>query len=891
MPRKPNDTDTMLREAASALSPVDFAAVMEEMPRGIVIFDAEDRLLYCNAAYRNILGESADLLVPGVTFEGICRGAADRGHIRGLDEAGKAQWIKERVARHQTCGAPFEENLGSGRVLMTQEIRLSNGGILGIRADVTELHQRHQDLLNSLSDGFAIFDSQDRLVFWNDRYADFCNGLPNIPRFGVTFEEIARARADNGWYDPDRPASSSKEQIVAARMAEHTAGAGETVLKLKDGRWLLVRDRRSADGSYAVAATDVTAIKDREAALRASQERFRALLEVSSDWFWETDTEHRFALVERGTKLFGLARIDHIIGRRRWEMHDDATDPASWDQHIADLEARRPFRQFRFARLRAGDRLRHYEISGEPFYDADGNFAGYRGTGTEVTDRVDAEQSAASARAQLEAAIESLEEAFAIFDRDDRLVLVNTKWRQIYQVIDEQIRPGLSFEEHVTLSVRAGMIPDAMGREEEWIRWRCREVRRDGTKIIRQFSDGRWLIVSDYRSRDGSTVCVYTDISDIKHNEERLAELAMIAERSDNGILTTDRDGAITWINEALTRMTGYTLEDVRGKTPFETFFQGAQTDHESVTALKTARAEGRSYDVEALNFRKDGSPIWLHLSATPIRDANGAVIKWLTISRDITRQQQANQALADARDEAERASSAKSTFLANMSHELRTPLNAIIGFSEVMMEETFGPLGADRYRQYAKGIHESGSHLLGLINDILDFSKAGAGLLKLDEQTVDAAAVVAEAVQVMQARADNGGVDLQVVLPDHPVLVQGDPRKLRQILLNLLSNAVKFTSAGGHVAVSLNVTDDDSVLLQVSDTGIGIASEDIPKAFVAFSQIDNRLSRQYQGTGLGLPLTRKLAELHDGTVDLESTPGKGTVATVRLPPERLVRL
>lgn len=883
--------ESALRDLAAALPPADFAQVVEEMSAGIIIFDAEDRLLYCNPLYREILGESAELLVPGVRFEDICRGAADRGHISGLDEAGKARWVAERVAQHQACGAPFEEILGSGRVLMTQEIRLSNGGILGIRTDISSLRDRHQDLLNSVSDGFAIFDPKDRLIFWNTRYEDFCDGLPGIPRLGVTFEEILRSRAANGWYRSEGPATQGTEELIAGRMAEHKAGGGESVLQLKDGRWLLVRDRRSADGSYAVVATDITAIKDREAALRASQDRFRALLEVSSDWFWETDSEHRFTLIERGTKLFGVARIDHLLGLRRWELTDDATDPALWEQHMADLHARRPFRQFRFARLRVGNRLRHYEISGEPFWNDDGGFAGYRGTGTDITARVDAEQSAATARAQLEAAIESLEEAFAIFDRDDRLVLVNSKWREIYSVIGDHLQPGLTFEEHVRLSAHAGMIPEAIGREEDWVRWRCCEVGRDGSKQIRQFSDGRWLIVTDYRSRDGSTVCVYTDITDIKRNEERLAELAMIAERSDNGILTTDRDAAITWVNEGLTRMTGFTLDDVRGKTPFDAFFQGPDIDLESIAELKQARAEGRSYDVEVLNYRKDGSAIWLHLTATPIRDAGGAVIKWLTISRDITRQRQATQALSDARDEAERASSAKSSFLANMSHELRTPLNAIIGFSEVMMEETFGPLGADRYRQYAKGIHESGSHLLGLINDILDFSKAGAGLLKLDEQMLDAGAVVTETVHVMRARADNGGIDLQVVLPEEPVLLQGDSRKLKQILLNLLSNAVKFTSAGGHVAVSLEVAGDGGVMLHVSDTGIGMAPEDVPKAFVAFGQIDNRLSRQYQGTGLGLPLTRKLVELHGGTVELDSAPGKGTVATVRLPPERLVRL
>jgi signal transduction histidine kinase len=243
---------------------------------------------------------------------------------------------------------------------------------------------------------------------------------------------------------------------------------------------------------------------------------------------------------------------------------------------------------------------------------------------------------------------------------------------------------------------------------------------------------------------------------------------------------------------------------------------------------------------------------------------------------------------LLDALEQANVANRAKSEFLAAMSHELRTPLNAIIGFAEMMHQQLLGPLGDVRYVEYADAVHNSGQHLLEIINDVLDLAKIEAGKAEVLDEQVDAGQVVTAALRMIHDRAESGGVSIGSSIDPRIRGLIVDRRKLLQILVNLLSNAVKFTPSGGRVWVNGKLEDDGSLALDVSDTGIGMAESDIPRALSPFGQIDSALSRKFDGTGLGLPLTKRLVDLHGGTLDIVSAVGVGTTVTVRLPPERV---
>jgi signal transduction histidine kinase len=255
------------------------------------------------------------------------------------------------------------------------------------------------------------------------------------------------------------------------------------------------------------------------------------------------------------------------------------------------------------------------------------------------------------------------------------------------------------------------------------------------------------------------------------------------------------------------------------------------------------------------------------------------------------TTQQTLEQTSADltaALDAAEAASKSKSVFLASMSHELRTPLNAVLGFSETMQMETFGPLGSDRYKEYLGHIRDSGTHLLSLINDVLDLSRLDAVQTELCEEVFDLPELIAEALRMVMDQAQQAELALSTDIGYGLPGLKADKRRIKQVLINLLSNALKFTPAGGRVQVSARLT-DTGLALAVADNGIGIAPEDISTALERFGQVDSRLERKYEGSGLGLPLSKQLAELHGGELVLESAAGAGTTVTVHLPRERLV--
>ncbi len=367
-------------------------------------------------------------------------------------------------------------------------------------------------------------------------------------------------------------------------------------------------------------------------------------------------------------------------------------------------------------------------------------------------------------------------------------------------------------------------------------------------------------------------------------SEQRFRDFAEVAS---DWFWETNSDGRLTYVSGRAVDGNAGDAGSYIGKTLLE-LCRGDPAEEKWQRHLATLAARRNFRDLSYSTARPDGGEQFWSISGTPVYDHAGGFIGYRGTGSDISREVLAQRSLRHSKEQAETASRAKSEFLANMSHELRTPLNAILGFAEIIRDRLLGPV-ADRYAEYAQDIHSSGTHLLGIINDILDLSKVEAGRIDLVEEIVDVQGIVRSVVLLLRERVATAELALKVELPDPVLLIRADERKLKQVLMNLLSNAVKFTPPGGEIRVGVRVESERGLVIEVRDNGIGIAAEDIARALSPFGQVDSRLSRRYEGTGLGLPLARALTELHGGVLELDSAPGRGTAVRIVLPPDRLV--
>jgi PAS domain S-box-containing protein len=373
----------------------------------------------------------------------------------------------------------------------------------------------------------------------------------------------------------------------------------------------------------------------------------------------------------------------------------------------------------------------------------------------------------------------------------------------------------------------------------------------------------------------------------LRRLEEENHELKAVLDTATDGVLVLDRAGRVLSANRSAEALFGYEaahFTELSFGDLFAPESRRAVLDHlDRLSRERGARVldAGR----EAIGRVKQGGLVPLYVTMGRIEGGD----KLCVVLRDMTAWKRTEEDLINARQEAEKASTAKSEFLAKISHEIRTPLNAIIGFSEVMMDERFGPVGNDRYRQYLKDIHSSGGHLISLLNDLLDLSKIEAGKLELTFVSVDLNMLVQQCVAIMQEQANRERVIIRTSLPPNLPAIVADARSVRQIALNLLSNSIKFTGAGGQVIVSTAVNDDNEVALRVRDTGVGMSEKELQTALEPFRQISTAVRRTSGGSGLGLPITKALAEANHARFSISSQVDDGTLVEVAFPATRVL--
>ena len=507
-----------------------------------------------------------------------------------------------------------------------------------------------------------------------------------------------------------------------------------------------------------------------------------------------------------------------------------------------------------------------------------------------TAERERAEAAVRQMQARLTDAIESISQGFALFDPEDRLIVCNSRYREIlYPDLGADITPGMSFEAIIRRAAEGGRIEAAEDRIDAWVAERLAQHRDPGAPILQHRADGRWIQVTERRTHDGGIVAVYSDITDLKRAEQALHE-------------SVERyDLAMRGANEGLWDWNATT--DQLHISPRFKELSGLETEATSIRSgewmanLHPDDAEQYRQDIRAQlrgdteflssEYRirgADGAERWVLVRGLAVRDASGRVYRMVGSLGDITARKQAEIALQSAMQQAEEANRTKSKFLANMSHELRTPLNAVIGITE-MLKEDAEDLGQNDFLEPLDRIHRAGNHLLHLINEILDLSKIEAGRLELHIEEVDVGALIQDVATTAEALAARNGNRLEVRCPADVGTMHTEPMRVRQIILNLLSNACKFTEKGEvTLTVERDRPDGAWFTFTVADSGIGMTAEQMAKVFEEFSQADSSTTRRYGGTGLGLAISRRLCHLLGGSIAVDSTPGVGSTFTVRLP-------
>jgi len=867
----------------------------------IAIFDANDHLVSFNDNYRNLVPVSVHyLLTVGTSLEELVRESAIQGQYE-IPDGDIETFVAARMEDHRNLPSAKETRFSNGRWVRRSEHRTHDGGSILMLIDVTdrvtaeleaaEAQATLHDAVESMSDGFVLFDADDRLVRYNTAYENMVNAVaPGSLVIGATFEELLRVWTDVGAYDLT---DTERNTFIKDRLAAHRNTPSQHQHQHADGRWILVAEYPTNGGGTVLIQHDVSEIKEAELRALSLQNQVLEVLESLSEAFALFDADDRLVLFnDEYLKLNsliadiivpGLLFEDLIRTQIKRGLHPGAKGRV--EDYVAERVAihRNPPPSLE-QELEEGLWLKITE-----FKTPSGAIAGLR---SDITEQKRAEQALQESEARFRLLIEEAIHGIVIHRGLD-IVFANAAAARILGYAEPADILNLG-------SVHDIIWPDEIERMEGYRQLRNRgEAAPSHYEFKGRKQDGSqvWL---ENRTRvvkwEGASVIQMTlaDISERKWVEDELkaseSKFSGILAIAPEAIISTDEGGIIRIFNQGAGRTFGYGEKEVLGKSVTMLMPEKFRTGHGAQMAgfgASDVRRRRMSERGEIVGRRKDGSEFPAEATISKLELGEETIFN--VILRDITQQRRAEREVMEAKEIAESANRAKSEFLGNMSHELRTPLNAVNGFAQMLMNQTFGELGDSRYLEYAGHIHESGEHLLDVINDILDLSRIEAGKISLQDETFNINEVLASCILFLDSRISNKR--LRITTPPDQAWPQlrADKRVVRQMLLNLLSNAVKFSHPDTRIDVAGQIEDDGGLTIIITDTGIGLTDKEIIIAMEPFGQVENSLSAINEGTGLGLPLVKSLIELHGGACEIGSAKSVGTQVSLLFPAERVV--
>ncbi len=738
------------------------------------------------------------------------------------------------------------------------------------------------DAVNAMQIGVAIVDDQQRIVLMNPAFHASLGLPPDGFPPGIRVVDAVRASALRGVYGPGDP-----EAQVVAVLASDRGKPGRLRRRMYQGRSFDLFNAPMPNGGYVVTAIETTAlIAARAEAERAVTESAAALatLRIGLAAF---DSGRRLLFANpRFSELLSLP-IERMLPGIAFDQLADmlaGRDEYSDADGTAFVAGQRAVNRGspHAARRQSGNGL-VIDVVSAPL-----PHGGWTITVTDMTPVVHAEDEARRRAQLLDTILAAVPHGICVYSADHRVTMFNPTYTQVMAGAPLQV--GDSMEDVIRRRAEVGEFgpgtPDQVFTEQMSHDITRPQVRR------RRRPDGTAIDIRTAPLPDGGHISVVTDVTALVESEaevsRRAEELSAMLASIRHGILLWDTNRRLVATNAVTGQLLGLSQDVLRPGRSLEDIMADmralhAWADTEDVESLirdLTTRDPGQPFN--RLITMRSGRVLELRSDPT----TTGG---WVSTYTDVTDARMAEDALRRGRDIAEAANQAKSRFLATMSHELRTPLHAVIGFSDTLIREAPQP-DPDRIAEFSHEINTAGRQLLSLINVILDMARIEAGRFDLADDTIDIERLVRAALRAVDIDAQAAEITVQSRLQEGLPGLRADERRMMQALNQLLSNAIKFTEVGGLVTLAVSVAPTGELLIEVHDTGIGIPRGELDRVFEPFTQLDNALSRRYPGSGLGLYIARAMVLGHGGQLTLRSEEGRGTVAEVRLPAERLIR-
>jgi signal transduction histidine kinase len=879
----------MSAPAAGSGPPAGLLAVLAALPFPLWVWDAQRRLAFSNDCAHAFAGLGPEVVPPGTPLRDLVRLYAYRGvYGPGDPEAQVEQQLRFDRGRHSrrllrridgTCHDLHSGPLpGGASFSVVVDVSRHQAAI----AEASEQARRLESALAQLRSGLAVFDTERRLALSNPAYEELI-GLPRgALRPGMEHAEVMRAtarRADFINTDPD--------QFVADRVALDRSRPHSWFRERPNGQVLSLTSQPVPDGGFLIEIADITDARRAEDEARRRAAVLDGILASLPHGVVVFGPDGRVAMVNAAYQSI-MAGAEVAPGEHREDIARRRAAAGEYGPGDAQELARSNLAPLGVGS--AGTRRQRTRPNGTAI---DVRYApmpdgGHVQVITDITALSRAQAEATERAALLQSAMDNTRHSIALYGPDGRLLAANRLAGPEYGLPPLGECIGQSFDELVARQLADGVF--GAGPEAEAAAAGAAALDRSRpTRIQRALPSGRVVEITSDPTPQGGFVITHTDVTEqLRAQREASARARVQQAMLDNirhGIALLDAEDRIVAVNRVFRQILGLPDELLAPGRHYSEFVDAlaARGDYgpgeEGLAAAARIKAQDRRKTIRTIRTKPDGTV--LEVVSDPIPDGG-----WVLTFTDFTAERRIRAELERAKEAAEAANNAKSRFLAAMSHELRTPLNAVIGFSEAFAADPDPVRGAE----YVRSIREAGRQLLALIDDVLDVARAETLGFQTADDAMDVAELAQDAVRLTRAAADASGVSLSAALPPFLPRARGDGERLRQVLLNLLANGVKFTPAGGSVTLSAGVEEPSGdLLLKVSDTGIGIAPEDIPRVFEPFTQLDSSLSRRYGGSGIGLYLSRALAEAQGATLALESAPGGGTTALLRFPAARLL--